>query len=358
MSSALHGVRRLVREDAHVVVRAREAGGEEDTLRSDGALAESARLPVRAGDDVHAAVGRIEERAELRGVFVAEGRGGVEDELAGLVDGEARRHALADVVGAQLLVALVDAGARRDAPEQRLDRGPGQAALEVRPRRRVVEVPQPRESVLRRRQTHERKGEEIGRRLLCAQLLVEVELPVQRHRLRRRQHFLLALGQRVRSPAADRFDRVAVRLQLRLRGHELRQTSIGEREDLVSEEGALRVGVGFQRLAIVAALLVARVDGVAEVEIDRVPRQFHPHVVVAPQRRQQMIAVDRHLSAHRLQRLDVARKRGAIGPLPLGRREDAREVEVVAGGAVREGLLRVGRAQQHRRTNRKRLHGR
>src|SRR5947208_1968541 len=82
-----------------------------------------------------------------------------------------------------------------------------------------------------------------------ARLLVEIELPVQRHRLRRRQHFLLALGQRMRPPAADRFDRVAIRRQLRLRGDELGQPLIGEREDLVLEEGALRVGVGFQRVA-------------------------------------------------------------------------------------------------------------
>ena len=223
-------------------------------------------------------------------------------------------------------------------------------------------MPQPRERVAGRRQTHEREGEKIGRGLLSTQLLVEIELPLQRHRLRRRQHLLLALGQRVRPPAADRFDRVAVRLQLRLRGDELRQTFIGKREDLVPEEGAFRGGVGFQRIAVVAALLVARVDGVAEVEIDRVPRQFHPHVVVPPQRRQQMIAIDRHVSAHRLQRIELVRERGAIGPLLLDRREDSREVEMVAGGAVREGIerfLRVGRAEQNRRrTKCERLHGR
>jgi hypothetical protein len=92
------------------------------------------------------------------------------------------------------------------------------------------------------------------------------------------------------------------------------------------------------------------------------PRQFHPHVVVALERHQQMIAVDRHVSAHRLQRLDLAREHRTIGFLRLGCCEDAREVDVVAGGAVRERIerfLRVGRAQQNRRrTKRQRLHGR
>ena len=111
----LDRVRRFVSEDAHVVVRTGKAIGEKDAVHADSALAEAARFAIWPWCDVHPAIRRIEKRAKLAGVVVAEESGGGEDGLASLIDRELGIRLARGVIGAKLLVAFVNFGVRSDA---------------------------------------------------------------------------------------------------------------------------------------------------------------------------------------------------------------------------------------------------
>src|SRR4029077_19971303 len=108
-----------MRQDAHVVVRTGKAPGVKDTVHTDSALAESARLPIRSRLDIHPAVRGIEKRTQLARVVVAEGSGGGEDGVTSVVDRELRLIPLRGMIGAQPLITFVNLRVRGDAVEQR-----------------------------------------------------------------------------------------------------------------------------------------------------------------------------------------------------------------------------------------------
>src|SRR5205085_8894200 len=104
---------------------------------------------------------------------------------------ERRRVLLRGMVGAKLLVTFVNPGVRSDALEQRFHLRPRELAPEVRLRRGIVEVAQPRECVARGCEAGQGKGDEVA--LRRSDLLIQIELPPLRGRRCSAQELLLGL---------------------------------------------------------------------------------------------------------------------------------------------------------------------
>ena len=121
-----------------------------------------------------------------------------------------------------------------------------------------------------------------------------------RERRSRAEQLLLRLGKRVRRQAADRFNCVPIRRQLRLLAHQRGEPCIGQTEDLVIEERGFLIDFGQERLSLIAALLVTSVDGIAQVEINRMTILSDLHFIVELKRAQELVAVAGNVSAHRL----------------------------------------------------------
>ena len=261
------------------------------------------------------------------------------------------------MIGAELLIAFVRRRIRSDAFQQRFHRRPRQLAAEIRPAGSIIEVTQAGERGPRGCEPHQREREEVALRWKCLvardELFIQIELPVQSGRRGGAPQFLLGLGQGVLAPAADGVDRVAIGFQLRLGTHERSEAFGRHAQNLVLNERGFRVDFAFQRLSIVAALFVARVDGVAEIQNHGMPRQADLHGVIELENAQEMGCIARHRAAHCLQRLEVPLESRAIGFLRVGRSEDAREVDVIARRAVRK---RIESLQQQPCQQRNRQH--